>query len=150
MEQTGEHVIECARERVWEALNDPEVLKRCIDGCRSMEPVGDDRFAAAVVARVGPVRATFQAEIELRDVVPPVSYRLEVQVKRGVAGHAKGSATVELDAVADERTRLRYRIEGGVGGKLAQIGSRLVSGAARNFADRFFERFAEDVASTAT
>lgn len=146
MEQTGEYVIECSRQRVWEALNDPEVVKRCIDGCRSMERVGEDRFRAAVVARVGPVRGTFQAEIELHDVVPPVSYRLEVQIKQSVAGHAKGSAAVELEAVADERTRLRYHVEGGIGGKLAQIGSRLVNSAGHTLADRFFQRFAEAVA----
>ena len=147
MEQSGEYLIAGSRERVWEALNDPAVLERCIDGCRTMTPVGDDSFEAVVAARVGPVRATFTAAIALRDVEPPESYRLEVQVKGGVAGFAKGTAEVELAAVAADQTLLKYRIAGGIGGKLAQIGSRLVDGAARKMAATFFERFAVDFAA---
>ena len=144
MEQSGEYLIAGSRERVWDALNDPSVLERCIDGCRSMTPVGDDRFEAVVAARVGPVRATFNAAIALCDVVRPESYRLEVQVKGGVAGFAKGTAEVELAEVAAGETLLKYRIAGGIGGKLAQIGSRLVDSAARKMAASFFERFAVD------
>ena len=146
MEQTGEYRIAGARQRVWEALNDPAVLERCIDGCRSMTPVADDRFEAVVAARVGPVRATFTAVVTLRDVVAPERYRLEVQVKGGAAGFAKGSAGVELEEIGADETLLKYRIEGGIGGKLAQIGSRLVDGAARKMASSFFERFAVDFA----
>ncbi len=148
MEQSGEYRIPAARGRVWQALNDPAVLERCIDGCRAMTPVGDGGFEAIVAAKVGPVKAVFTAAIRLRDVVAPTSYCLEVAVKGGVAGFAKGTATVELDEAeaASNETLLRYRIEGGIGGKLAQIGSRLVDGAARKMARRFFERFVENFA----
>ena len=147
MEQTGEYQIAASRERVWQALNDPAVLQRCVDGCRSMTPVGDDQFEAVVAAKVGPVRATFTAAIVLKDVVAPESYRLEVRVKGGAAGFAKGSAAVELSEASADETLLKYRIEGGIGGKLAQIGSRLVDAAARNMANRFFARFAVDFAA---
>ena len=144
MEQSGEYRIAGARVRVWEALNDPAVLERCIDGCRSMTPVAEDQFEAVVAAKVGPVRATFTAAITLRDVVAPERYRLEVQVKGGPAGFAKGTAAVELEEASPDETLLKYRIEGGIGGKLAQIGSRLVDGAARKMASSFFKRFAVD------
>ena len=104
MEQSGEYRIAASRDRVWRALNDPAVLERCIDGCRSMTPAGDDAFDAIVAARVGPVRATFKAKVTLHDVVPPSSYRLEVQVKGGAAGFAKGTATVELEETAADET----------------------------------------------
>ncbi len=149
MEQTGEYRIAGDREAVWRALNDPAVLQRCLDGCRSMTPTGEDEFEAEVGAKVGPVRATFTAVILLRDVTPPTSYRLEVQVKGGAAGFAKGTAVVNLsDAAGGDTTVLNYRIQGAIGGKLAQIGSRLVGAAARKMTGRFFERFAADFAST--
>lgn len=147
MEQSGEYRIAGSRMRVWEALNDPVVLERCIDGCRSMTVVADDAYEAVVAAKVGPVRATFTAAIVLRDVVAPECYRLEVQVKGGVAGFAKGTAAVELAEVAADETLLKYRISGGIGGKLAQIGSRLVDSAARKMTASFFERFAVDFAA---
>lgn len=149
MEQSGEYRIPAPRERVWQALNDAAVLERCLDGCRAMTPVGDGGFEAIVAAKVGPVKAVFTAAICLRDVIAPQSYRLDVEVKSGVAGFAKGTAAVELEeaeAGAGDETLLRYRIEGGIGGKLAQIGSRLVDGAARKMARRFFERFVENFA----
>ena len=143
MEQAGEYRLSAPREEVWQALNDPAVLARCLDGCRSMTPVGNDEFEAEVGAKVGPVKATFAAVISLKDVVPLDSYRLEVRVKGGVAGFANGTATVELEEMeGGEATMLRYRIQGAIGGKLAQIGSRLVEGAARKTTARFFERFA--------
>lgn len=144
MQQSGEYTVAGAREDVWQALNDPAVLKRCIDGCRSMTPTGDGEFDAVVGAKVGPVKATFTAAIALTDVVPPESYRLEVGVKGGAAGFAKGSAAVTLVESAPGKTTLQYQIEGSIGGKLAQIGSRLVDAAARKMAARFFERFAVD------
>ena len=116
-----------------------------------MTQVGDNEFEAEVGAKVGPVKATFTAAISLKDVVPLESYRLEVRVKGGVAGFANGSATVALEALEESdggaATMLRYRIQGAIGGKLAQIGSRLVEGAARKMTARFFERFAKDFAS---
>lgn len=147
MEQTGEYRIAAPRRRVWEALNDPAVLARCLDGCRSLVPTGENEFAAEMTAKVGPVKANFSAAIALRDVVEPSSYRLDVAVRGGVAGFAKGSAFVELDeapAAPATETLLRYKIEGSIGGKLAQIGSRLVAGAARKMTASFFERFAAD------
>ena len=147
MEQAGEYRITQPRERVWRALNDPEVLARCLDGCRSMTPAGDGEYEAEVGAKVGPVKATFKAAIALRDVVEPQGYRLEVQVKGGAAGFAKGGAVVNLEEVAGDdgvETLLTYQINGNIGGKLAQIGSRLVDAAARKMASRFFDRFVVD------
>ncbi len=106
-----------------------------------MTPAGDNEFEAVVVAKIGPVKATFTAAISLRDVVAPESYRLDVRVKGGPAGFAKGAATVNLEASGAGQTRLQYRIEGAIGGKLAQLGSRLVDAAARKLATGFFERF---------
>lgn len=144
MEQAGEYRIEAPREQVWQALNDPAVLARCLDGCRSLVATGSNEFAAEMGAKVGPVKAAFAATIALSDVVRPESYRLAVRVDGGVAGFANGSARVELEATAPQETLLRYRIEGAVGGKLAQLGSRLVAGAARKMTVRFFERFQAD------
>lgn len=157
MEQAGEYRIAAPRQQVWQALNDPAVLVRCLEGCRAMTPTGDNEFDAKIGAKVGPVKANFDAAISLRDVVPPQSYRLLVRVKGGVAGFANGSAVVHLESVesvatetdAAEETLLRYRIEGSIGGKLAQIGSRLVESAARKLTARFFERFAAEFASAA-
>ena len=145
LEQTGEYTVPASRERVWEALNDPEVLERCVEGCRSMTVTGEGEFEAVVAAKVGPVKATFTAAIELHDVVAPQSYRLQVGVKGGAAGFAKGSAAVQLAECSGDETRLTYQIEGSIGGKLAQIGSRLVQAAARKMAASFFERFAVDI-----
>lgn len=111
-----------------------------------MTPAGDDEFEAEVGAKVGPVKATFTAAISLRDVTPPESYRLEVRVKGGAAGFAKGTALVNLSEADADETVLNYRIQGAIGGKLAQIGSRLVAAAARKMTARFFERFAADFA----
>jgi hypothetical protein len=140
VEQTGEYRIAATRERVWAALNDPAVLASCIEGCQSMERVGEDRFDAAVKAKVGPVSALFNAELELQDVQPPSAYTLSAQVKGGAAGFARGSARVELEDAGAE-TVLRYKVNANVGGKLAQVGSRLIDAAARKMADDFFGAF---------
>ena len=148
MQQSGEHRIAAPRADVWRALNDPEVLARCLDGCRSMRPLGEGAFVADKFAKVGPVRAGFTADIALCDVVPLESYRLDVRVKGGVAGFANGTATVRLDELDGGRaTLLHYVIEGAIGGKLAQLGSRLVAGAARKMTASFFDRFAADFAA---
>lgn len=149
MRQEGEYRIAAPREEVWQALNDPATLERCLDGCRSLTPTAENEFAAEIGAKVGPVKATFTAAIALRDVTPVQSYRLDVRVNGGVAGFAKGSAFVvleELEDVEAQETLLRYTIEGAIGGKLAQIGSRLVESAARKMTARFFEHFAADFA----
>lgn len=145
MQQTGEYRINAPRDAVWQALNDPDVLARCIEGCRSLDQVDDDRYEGVVDMRVGPLRATFQAEFEVTASDPPESYRLEVNVKGGAAGFGKGHADVRLDEV-DGGTRLTYAAEGSVGGKLAQVGNRLLDGTLRKLGDDFFDRFGEIVA----
>ena len=142
MQQSGEYVIPAPRETVWQALNDPEVLSACVPGCQSMEQVDDTHFNAAVKAKVGPVSAMFQAELELSDLKPPESYTIIGQVKGGAAGFGKGDAKVSLSEEGDG-TRLAYTVDAKVGGKLAQVGSRLVDGAARKMADDFFGAFSE-------
>jgi carbon monoxide dehydrogenase subunit G len=145
VQQTGEFVIAAARETVWRALNDPDVLKQCIDGCQEMTRVADDAYTTTVKAKVGPVSATFAAELKLADLDPPNSYTLQAAVKGGAAGFGKGTAHVNLTEDG-EATVLRYAVEGNVGGKLAQVGSRLIDAAARKMADDFFGRFGEIVA----
>ena len=140
MEQSGEYRIPASRERVWEALNDPDVLKECIDGCQSLTRVADDRFEGMVRARIGPVSATFRGDVSLVDLNPPQSYGLRVEAKGGAAGFGKGEASVTLEQSPDG-TLLRYSARANVGGKLAQIGSRLVDGAVRKMADSFFAAF---------
>jgi uncharacterized protein len=144
MEQAGEHRIAAPRDKVWAALNDPEVLKRCIEGCESLERAGPDTLTAKVRAKVGPVSAVFAGDIALKDIDPPHGYTLEVSAKGGAAGFAKGQARVTL-AADGAATVLAYAAEGQVGGKLAQVGQRLIDAAARKTADDFFAAFAREV-----
>ena len=145
MQQTGEYRIAAAREKVWLALNDPEVLAQCIEGCQSMTKVAEDAYTTSIKAKVGPVSATFNADLNLSDLNPPSSYTLNGSVKGGAAGFGKGAAHVSL--VEDgSATILRYQVDANVGGKLAQVGSRLIDGAARKMADDFFRKFGELVA----
>ena len=141
MEQSGEYRIPAQRTAVWRSLNDPAVLARCIGGCQSLEPLGEDAFAATVKARVGPVRATFQVALRLTELRPPESYVLHADVKGAAAGFGKGTAQVALVEAEGGTTLLRYSVAGRVGGKLAQIGSRLIDSAARKMADDFFSAF---------
>jgi uncharacterized protein len=145
MEQSGEHRIAAPRARVWDALNDPAVLKRCIDGCEELTLSGDNAYHAVVRARLGPVNAAFAGDVTLSDLDPPNGYTLAVSAKGGAAGFASGTARVTLAADGDA-TLLRYSAEGKVGGKLAQIGQRLIVAAARKTADDFFEAFARELA----
>ena len=144
MEQAGDFRIAADRTTVWNALNDPEILKRCIDGCQSMEQTGDSSFATAVKAKIGPVSALFKADLQLADLDPPNSYTIHANAKGGAAGFGKGTAGVQL---SDDGagTLLTYSVNANVGGKLAQIGSRLIDGAARKMADDFFANFAREV-----
>ena len=142
MEQSGEIRIAASRADVWSALNDPDVLGECITGCQDVNKIDDEHFDVTVKAKIGPVSATFQASLQLKDLDPPASYVIEGSAKGGAAGFAKGSASVTL--VEDgEATVLRYGVKANVGGKLAQIGSRLVDGAARKMADDFFAQFCQ-------
>jgi len=137
VEQSGEYWVPASRDTVWQALNDPEVLSRCLDGCQSMEKTADDRFDARVKAKVGPVRATFDAALNLGNVEPPERYTINANVKGGPAGFAKGTADVRLTEDGDG-TVLSYTVHANVGGKLAQVGNRLIDGAARKMAEDFF------------
>lgn len=139
MEITGEYQINAPRETVWQALNDPDMLQQCIPGCESLEKTGDDTYAAKVMAAVGPVRAKFNTSLSLQDLVAPESYTL-VGESKAAAGFGRGTAHVRLEE-NDGGTLLKYDAEFKVGGKLAQVGSRLVLGATRKTADDFFGAF---------
>jgi uncharacterized protein len=149
MELQGETLIAAPRERVWAALNDPEVLRRCIDGVESLEKVGDNRFEGKLNAKVGPVRASFTGGVDLQNLDPPSGYTIVGEGKGGVAGFAKGSAEVNLaDEVLPDGstgTRLAYVARSTVGGKLAQLGARLIEGTARGYAETFFARLKAEV-----
>jgi carbon monoxide dehydrogenase subunit G len=140
MEMSSTRLIAAAPDAVWRALNDPEALKECIPGCESFTREADGLWRAVVAAKVGPVSARFTGTMELVDVVPPSSYTLRFKGQGGAAGFANGEARVAL-APAPEGTSLAYTATAQVGGKLAQIGSRLVDGVAAKLADDFFERF---------
>ncbi len=146
MDITGEYRISRHREAVWQALNDPEVLGDCIPGCEHIERISDTQFNAKVIAKVGPVKAGFDTEVTLSDLSPPASYTLTGEGKGGAAGFARGSAEVQLEEDGDE-TVLRYTARIQPGGKLAQVGSRLIGGTARKLGEQFFSKFAERMAS---
>lgn len=139
-EMTGEYHIPAPRQQVWEALNDPEILKQCIPGCEAMEKEADDSYTARMLAKIGPVKARFATSIALSNLNPPESYTIAGEGKGGPAGFGKGSANVSLNDVRGE-TVLSYTASMQVGGKLAQVGSRLVAGTAKKYADDFFSRF---------
>ena len=142
MEMNGSRTVPADIDTTWRALNDPEVLKACIAGCESVERVSDHEYRMTMTARVGPVSARFTGRITMTDVVAPTSYTLSFEGQGGAAGFAKGEARV---ALADNKpgTRIDYQVKAQVGGKLAQIGSRLIDGAAAKVADDFFARFAD-------
>ncbi|HZP21516.1 MAG TPA: carbon monoxide dehydrogenase subunit G [Bauldia sp.] len=141
MEMSGEYRIPAPREKVWAALNDPAVLRETIPGCESIEKVSDTEMKARVTAKVGPVKATFNGDVKLTNLDPPNGYTISGEGKGGVAGFAKGGADVSLEEDGDG-TILRYTAKGQVGGKLAQIGARLVDATAKQMADAFFGAFA--------
>jgi carbon monoxide dehydrogenase subunit G len=145
MELSHSRIVSASPERVWNALNDPETLKACIPGCESFVRESDRQWAATVNTRIGPVSARFAGKVELADVNPTVGYTLRFAGQGGAAGFANGEAKVSLSAV-DGGTEVAYTASAKIGGKLAQIGSRLVDGAAAKIADDFFQRFAERVA----
>ena len=144
MDLTGEYRIPAARQDVWEALNDPKVLKQCIDGCQELSKDSDTQFSAKVTAKVGPVKAKFSGKVTLSDLDPPNGYKISGEGQGGVAGFAKGGATVKLTEDGAD-TVLSYSANAEVGGKLASVGSRLVEGVAKKQADDFFGKFSEIV-----
>jgi carbon monoxide dehydrogenase subunit G len=150
MDLTGEYHIAAPREAVWRALNDPAVLKQCIPGCEEIQKLSDTEMTARVKARVGPVSATFNGKVTLSDLDPPNGYKISGEGQGGVAGFAKGGADVRLRPdEAGTGTILNYKVDASVGGKLAQIGSRLIEGTSRQLADQFFTNFANLVAAPA-
>ena len=144
MEMTGEERIPASQADTWAALNDPEMLKACVPGCESIERTAENEYQVLMVARIGPVSAKFKGRLALSDLKPPDSYAIAFEGQGGAAGFGKGAAQVRL-APDGEGTRLSYQVQASVGGKLAQIGSRLVDGAARKIAQDFFAAFNEKV-----
>ena len=144
MDMTGEYTIPAPRENVWEALNDAEVLKASVPGCETLEKVSDTEFTATVMSKVGPVRAKFNGRVTLSDIDPPNGYTISGEGQGGAAGFAKGGAKVSLTS-ENGGTVLRYEANASVGGKMAQIGSRVVEGVAKKTADDFFATFVEQV-----
>jgi carbon monoxide dehydrogenase subunit G len=137
---TGEQLIAAPQQATWEALNDPDVLKACVPGCESITLVNPNEYQVLMTAKVGPVSAKFRGRLSLSDIKPPHSYSLAFEGQGGAAGFAKGGAQVKLIPEKDQ-TRLVYEAKANVGGKLAQIGSRLVDAAAKKVADEFFQNF---------
>jgi uncharacterized protein len=129
--------------KVWAALNDPEILKRCIPGCQSLEMTSPTDMTATVVIKVGPVKATFAGKVTLSDLDPPNGYRISGEGSGGVAGFAKGGATVALTPDGEDATNLNYTVDAQIGGKLAQLGARLIDSTAKKLAGEFFQNFAE-------
>ncbi len=144
MVMSGEQQLAAPREKVWAMLNDPEVLKACIPGCESLDVIGENEFQAVATNKIGPVKARFKGKVRLTDLDPPNGYKISGEGDGGVAGFAKGGATVALSD-KDGGTLLSYNVEAQIGGKLAQLGQRLVNGAAKKLADDFFVRFANAV-----
>jgi carbon monoxide dehydrogenase subunit G len=141
MTMNGEAVLPADRATVWARLNDPEVLKACIPGCQELEKLGDASFRAVATLKVGPVKATFRGKVDLTDLDPPNGYTITGEGEGGVAGFAKGGAKVRLTDAPEGGTLLTYEVEAQIGGKLAQLGGRLINGMAKKYADEFFEKF---------
>lgn len=148
MEMTGEQLIALPQNETWHALNDTAILKACIPGCETIEQVSDTEYQLTMTAKVGPVSAKFKGKMTLADVAAPHSYTLIFEGQGGVAGFAKGQAHVHLTPES-EATRLAYSVKAMVGGKLAQVGARLIDGVARKTAEQFFSAFNKRMSGTA-
>jgi carbon monoxide dehydrogenase subunit G len=142
LEMSGEYDLPQKRELVWKALNDPAILEKCIPGCETLEKISDNEFQATVKLSIGPVSARFKGKVKLEDIDAPNGYKIVGEGEGGVAGFAKGQASV---ALVDEGAgcKLSYKAEAATGGKIAQLGQRLIAGSAKKTADRFFENFVE-------
>jgi uncharacterized protein len=147
MSMTGEVQLPASRDVVWAKLNDPDVLKTCIPGCEELNKTSDTEFQAVATTKIGPVKARFKGRVQLSDLNPPNGYKISGEGDGGVAGFAKGGATVALTE-KDGGTLLTYNVEAQIGGKLAQLGQRLVNGAAKKLADDFFQKFATSVSNS--
>ena len=149
MTMSGEYQLPVSREIIWEKLNDPATLKACIPGCEELDKLSDTEFQAVATTKIGPVKAKFKGKVTLSDLDPPNGYKISGQGDGGVAGFAKGGATVKLEP-KDGGTLLSYAVEAQIGGKLAQLGQRLINGAAKKVADEFFQNFAAAVSPKAS
>lgn len=146
MEMQASRTLAVSQQQAWDALNDPEVLKLCIPGCDKVEPTGEHQYSVAMALKIGPVSAKFAGKITLSEIVPPESYTIAFDGSGGVAGFGKGSAQVKLvplpaDAAGQDSCELHYTVHATVGGKIAQLGQRLIDGAAKGMAEDFFKRF---------
>ena len=148
MQMSDSQRIPVSREKVWAALNDPAILKQCIPGCQSLDMTSPTEMTATVVFRAGPVKATFGGKVTLSDLDPPNGYRLSGEGSGGIAGFAKGGATVSLTSESAGVTILTYEVDAQIGGKLAQLGGRLIDSTARKLAGQFFESFGEAATKT--
>ncbi|MBP0590391.1 carbon monoxide dehydrogenase subunit G [Paraburkholderia sp. LEh10] len=147
MELTGTQKLPAVQDAVWSALNDPEMLKRCIPGCQRIELIAENEYQMDMIASVGPIKAKFQGKLTVSDVVPPQSYSIDFEGSGGVAGFGKGHTEVTLGAEGNE-TLLTYTASAQVGGKIAQLGARLINGVAAKLADAFFKKFKEEISET--
>jgi carbon monoxide dehydrogenase subunit G len=144
MVMSGEQQLAAPRQKVWAMLNDPAVLKACIPGCETLDVIGENEFQAVATNKIGPVKARFKGKVRLTDLDPPNGYKISGEGDGGVAGFAKGGASVNLTD-KDGGTLLTYNVEAQIGGKLAQLGQRLINGSAKKLADEFFANFAKAV-----
>lgn len=149
MEMTGQQLVPLPQQGTWEALNDTQVLKTCVPGCESLEKISDNQYQLTMTSRIGPVSARFKGVMTLQDVDAPNGYTMVFEGQGGVAGFAKGQATVTLEPEGDS-TRLTYAVKAMVGGKIAQLGARLIDGVARKLADEFFRCFNERASNPPT
>ena len=147
VDMQGEERIEAPIAKVWEALNDPDVLRACIPGCESLEKKSDTELAATVALKIGPIKARFAGEVELRNLKPPHSYTIFGEGKGGIAGFAKGGADVVLKEEGADATLLTYTAKADVGGKIAQLGSRLIQSTSKKLAGQFFSEFNKKVSA---
>ncbi len=148
MDMNGERRIPAPRARVWDALNDPEVLKASIPGCESLTKLSNDELQATAAIKIGPIAARFTGKVKLSDLDPPKAYTISGEGQGGVAGFAKGGAKVNLDEEDSTATLLRYAVQAQVGGKIAQLGARLIDATAKQMADAFFDRFTAQVTAS--
>lgn len=146
MDMSGERHIQASRQRVWDALNDPEMLRASIPGCESVTRTAEDAFEAKVSLKIGPMAAKFGGKVKLENINAPISYTITGEGNGGAMGFAKGGADVALEEISADETLLKYSVKAQVGGKMAQLGARLIDSTAKQMSDQFFDRFAAAVA----
>jgi carbon monoxide dehydrogenase subunit G len=148
MQMKDSQTVPASRDKVWAALNDPAVLKQCIPGCQVLDMTSPTQMTATVVIKVGPVKATFGGKVTLSDLDPPNGYKITGEGSGGVAGFAKGGAAITLEAAGDNETILHYEVDSQIGGKLAQLGGRLIDSTAKKLAGEFFTKFGAVVSAS--